>query len=85
MCGKATERRTVMSKEEKDIALFVAFCIEEYGAAKGMSGEQVLDLFSKYGLVDYLSEFYDVLHTQGRQWLIEEIDEYIEIRKEKEA
>lgn len=85
MCGKATERRTVLSKEEKDIALFVAFCIEEYGAAKGMSGEQVLDLFSKYGLVDYLSEFYDVLHTQGRQWLIEEIDEYIEIRKEKEA
>ncbi len=85
MCGKATERRTAMSKEEKDIALFVAFCIEEYGAAKGMSGEQVLDLFSKYGLVDYLSEFYDVLHTQGRQWLIEEIDEYIEIRKKKEA
>ena len=85
MYGKATERRTAMSKEEKNIALFVAFCIEEYGAAKGMSGEQVLDLFSKYGLVDYLSEFYDVLHTQGRQWLIEEIDEYIEIRKEKEA
>ena len=74
-----------MSKEEKNIALFVAFCIEEYGAAKGMSGEQVLDLFSKYGLVDYLSEFYDVLHTQGRQWLIEEIDEYIEIRRNKEA
>ena len=74
-----------MRKKDKDIALFVAFCIEEYGAAKGMSGEQVLDLFSKYGLVDYLSEFYDVLHTQGRQWLIEEIDEYIEIRKKKEA
>ncbi len=73
------------AKFEKDIALFVAFCIEEYGAAKGISGEQVLDLFSKYGLVDYLSEFYDVLHTQGRQWLIEEIDEYIEIRRNKEA
>lgn len=73
------------AKFEKNIALFVAFCIEEYGAAKGMSGEQVLDLFSKYGLVDYLSESYDVLHTQGRQWLIEEIDEYIEIRRNKEA
>ena len=73
------------AKFEKDIALFVAFCIEEYGAAKGMSGEQVLDLFSKYGLVDYLSEYYDVLHTQGRQWLIEEIDEYIEIRKNRES
>ena len=43
--------------------MFVSFCIEEYGAAKGMSGEQALDLFSKYGLVDYLSEYYDVLHT----------------------
>ena len=73
-----------MSRNEKDVALFVAFCIEEYGAAKKMSGEQVLDLFSKDGLVDYLSEFYEVLHTQGRQWLIEEIDEFIEIRKKKE-
>lgn len=73
-----------MSRNEKDVALFVAFCIEEYGAAKKMSGEHVLDLFSKYGLVDYLSEFYEVLHTQGRQWLIEEIDEFIEIRKKKE-
>lgn len=72
-----------MSKNEKDVALFVAFCIEEYGAAKGLTGEQVLDLFSKYGLVEYLSEFYDVLHTQGRQWLIDEIDEFIEIRKRK--
>ena len=74
-----------MNKKEKDIALFVAFCIEEYGAAKGMSGEQVLDLFSKYGLVDYLSEFYDVLHTQSRQWLVAEIDEFIEDRKNKET
>lgn len=73
-----------MSRNEKDVALFVAFCIEEYGAAKKMFGEQVHDLFSKYGLVDYLSEFYEVLHTQGRQWLIEEIDEFIEIRKKKE-
>lgn len=73
------------NKEQQDKAMFVSFCIEEYAAAKGMTGEQVLDLFSKYGLVNYLSEFYDVLHTQGRLWLIEEIDEYIEIRKKKEA
>lgn len=72
-----------MRKKNKDIALFVAFCIEEYGAAKGMNGEQVLNLFNKYGLIDYLSEFYEPLHTQGRQWLIEEIDEFINIRKDK--
>ena len=83
MRGGATERRNEMKKKEKDIALFVAFCIEEYGAAKGMASEQVLDLFVKYGLTEYLSECYESLHTQGRQWLIEEIDEYINIRKDK--
>ena len=83
MCGMVTERRNGMRKQEKDIALFVAFCIEEYGAAKGMNGEQVLDLFNKYGLTEYLSEFYEPLHTQGRQWLIEEIDEFINIRKNR--
>ncbi len=74
-----------MNKKEKDIALFVAFCIEEYGAAKNMASNKVLDLLSKYGVIEYLSECYGVLHTQGRQWLIEEIDEFIEIRKKKEA
>ncbi len=74
-----------MSKKEKDIALFVAFCIEEYGAAKGMTGEQVLELFAQYGVTDYLSKCFEPLHTQGRQWLMEEIDEFIHIRKNKEA
>ncbi len=74
-----------MSKKEKDIALFVAFCIEEYGAAKGLTGEQVLDLFSQYGVTDYLSKCFEPLHTQGRQWLMEDIDEFIHIRKNKES
>lgn len=73
-----------MSKKDKDIALFVAFCIEEYGATKGMSGEQVFDLFSRYGVTDYLSQCFEPLHTQSRQWLMEEIEEFIEIRKNKE-
>lgn len=72
-----------MSKKDKDIALFVSFCIEEYGAAKGLPGNRVLDLFSEYGVTDYLSECFEPLHTQSRQWLIAEIDEFIEIRKKE--
>ena len=75
----------MIQKNYKEIALFVAFCIEEYGASKGITGEQALDLFSQYGVTDYLNELYDTLHTQGRQWLIEDIDEFIDIRKGKEA
>ena len=74
-----------MDRKDNDIALFVAFCIEEYGAAKGMTGEQVLDLFDRYGVTDYLCRCYEPLHTQGRQWLIAEIDEFIRIRKTKES
>lgn len=72
-----------MSKKEKDIALFVAFCIEEYAAEKGMSGEQVMELFSQNGVTEYLSKCFDPLHTQGRQWLIDEIDEFIGMRRVK--
>lgn len=74
-----------MNKKDKDIALFVAFCIEEYGAAKKMTGEQVVDLFSGYGVTNYLVQCFEPLHTQGRQWLIAEIDEFIDIRKNKKA
>ena len=74
-----------MNKKEKDIALFIAFCIEEYAAYKRMSGEEVLDMFTKYGVTDYLNKYFEPLHTQGRQWLIDEIDEFIAIRKDKEG
>lgn len=74
-----------MSNKEKDIAFFVAFCIEEYRAAKGLTGEQTIDLFEKYGVTDHLNKCFEPLHTQSRQWLIAEIDEFIDIRKKKEA
>lgn len=74
-----------MNQKEKDIAFFVAFCIEEYRADKGLTGEQAIDLFNKYGVIDYLIKCFEPLHTQGRRWLIEEIDEFIHIRRQKET
>ena len=85
MPERIVEDIITMNKKDKDIALFVAFCIEEYGAAKGMTGEQVIDLFLRYGVADYLSRCFEPLHTQSRQWLIEEIDEFIDIRKNKKV
>lgn len=82
MCGKATERRKAMNnKEQQDRAMFVSFCIEQYAKAKNMSTEDVVDLFEQYGISEHFCEFYDVLHTQGGQWLIEEIDEMINRRR----
>lgn len=42
-------------------------------------------LLDQYGVLDYLSEHYEILHTQSRQWLLEDIDEFIKLRKERTA
>lgn len=66
-----------MSKQEQDKSYFVAFCIEQYKAAKGMDGADVAQLFFQKGVASYLADNFDVLHSQSRQWLMEEIDEYL--------
>ena len=38
-------------------------------------------LFEKYGVFDYIREFYDVLHTTGYQYINHDIDLYLKARK----
>ncbi len=70
-----------MSNEQQSRAAFVSFCIEQYAKAKAMSTDDVVQLLDQYGIADHLCEFYEVLHTQGHRWLVEEIDEMIKNRK----
>ena len=70
-----------MKSEQQDRAVFVSFCIEQYAKAKNMTTEDVVNIFEQYGITEHFYEFYDVLHTQGHNWLIEEIDEMIKNRK----
>jgi len=70
-----------MNNEDKDVATFVSFCIEQYAKAKSMATDDVVNLFERYGITEHFCEFYGVLHTQGHNWLIEEIDEMINDRK----
>lgn len=66
-----------MKNREDDIAYFVAFCIEAYKNAHSMSGAEAARLLADHGILSYLSENYDVLHTQSIPWLLAEIDELI--------
>ena len=70
-----------MNKEQQARAMFVSFCIEQYAKAKNMATEDVVNLFEQYGIAEHFCEFYDVLHTQGGQWLVEEIDKMINERR----
>lgn len=69
-----------MGKEIQDKAMFVSFCIEQYAKAKNISTEDVANLFEQYGIAEHFCEFYDVLHTHGRNWLVEEIEKMINER-----
>lgn len=72
-----------MNKKKQDIAYFVSFCIEQYKKAKGITGSEAVMQLDKYHVLEYLADHYEVLHTQSRQWILEEIDEFIRLRKEK--
>ncbi len=72
-----------MSKKQQDIAYFLSFCTEQYKNEKHLSGSDAMDVMSKYGVLDYLAKHYEMLHTQGRQWLMEDIDEFIALRRKE--
>lgn len=70
-----------MNKKKKDIAYFLSFCVEQYKKAKGIDGAEVIKTFAKYDVFNYLNNHFEILHTQSHQWILEDIDEYIEVRK----
>lgn len=59
---------------------FIVFCMESYKVHKSLTGKQVAQLFEKYGVYDYIREFYDVLHTTGDQYVNNDIDMYLQAR-----
>lgn len=73
--------RSIMDNKKLDIGYFISFCIEQYKNAKQISGAEASRRFSQYGVFEYLDEHYEPLHSQGSQWILEDIDEFINLRK----
>jgi len=57
---------------------FIAYCIEEYKAAKGITGKEAITLFKKHNIIDYIVTCYGALHTMGGLAIAEDIDTLIE-------
>ena len=74
-----------MSKKNLNTAYFLSFCIEQWKTKRGISGAEASQELAQYGVLGYLAEHFEALHTQSRQWLMEEIEEFINLRKEKQA
>ena len=66
-----------MSKEGN----FLVFCIEQYKSAKNLNGKQVIELFKNFKVSEYIVTCFEALHTTGTNYIIEDIDLYIEAHK----
>ena len=71
------QRVSSMSKEGR----FLVFCIEIYRSAKNLKGKEVMQLFQKYNVCEYIMDCYGALHTPGENYIINDIDLYIEARQ----
>lgn len=60
---------------------FTVFCIESYKQAHRLTGKETVDLFSRYNVFEYITSFYDILHSNGQEYITGDIDAYINSRK----
>lgn len=62
---------------------FYTYTLEKYALAKGLTGLQALALLKRNGADEFLLDHYDLLHTQGTGYVIDEIDRFIQRRKRR--
>ncbi|GHT78455.1 hypothetical protein AGMMS50262_21120 [Bacteroidia bacterium] len=75
------EEKTTKAKDNPKILLFFSFCLEKYKDFVPLPAEETLFVFHKYGVFDYLREGFDILHTQGESYILNEIDLFIKARQ----
>lgn len=62
---------------------FYVYTLEKYAISKRISGLQALALFKEYEADEFLLKHYDLLHTQGTGYVIDEVQRYINRRKRR--
>ena len=60
---------------------FAVYCTKNIKNAKKLNGKNVIDLFNNYRVIDYINDYYDALHTTGRQYIVDDIDMYIKVHQ----
>lgn len=56
---------------------FLIYCLEIYRSAKNMTGKEVIRLFEKYHISEYVKNYFEALHTTGEKYIINDIDLFI--------
>ena len=63
---------------EKKELTFVVFVLHDLGQHWNMTTPEVYDILNSTGILDdYIIKCYDVLHTQGKEYLVEDITDFV--------
>ena len=63
---------------------FKIFCLENYKTANNLTGKAAVDIFLKYQVFDYITDYFDILHSYGTFYLVNNLDEFIKHRDNAE-
>ena len=77
------ERKRVMFEVSKPAFEFFTYMLEKYAISKGISGLQAYAIFKEYNADEFLIDHYDLLHTQGTGYVLDELDRFMHRRKRK--
>ena len=65
----------------KEVFEFYTYCLENYATRKQISGMRAWVIFKESGADEYIIENYDLLHTQGIEYVLDDIQRFINRRK----
>ena len=65
----------------KEVFEFYTYCLENYAIRKRISGMRARLCFKESGADEYIIDNYDLLHTQGLDYILDDIQRYINRRK----
>ena len=62
---------------EYDPVRFTVYCLEIHREDKSLTGPEIIALFQKHNVFDFIEECGDTLHCLAKQTIIDDIDTYI--------
>lgn len=66
-----------------NVIVFLTFCIEHYAQQHGMTPLEAYALFRQYQVDTYLMNGFDMLHTQGKETILHDIELFIQNCKKR--
>ena len=56
---------------------YLVFATEQYRFAKGLSGAEVIELFKRHGVSEYIMRMFELFHIESEQNMIDAVDQFI--------